>query len=145
MTAPLFSCTPSHPCPSTRSRLSVHFAFALPFHHNDRRFSNLNRSHVHVVTKITIFNISMFDFAMRFHIISSCEFLTAHRTFMALWPMYVGMMPSIRYSLVATNAPIQCWKCSRQLNKQWWVVNVVISTCYSWTILPIFHHSMTNI
>lgn len=80
-------------------------------------FENVHRSHVNVMAKVAIFNVGVFDFAMRFHIVSSREFLAAHGAFMALRPMYIGVVPPIRHRLMATNASIERWKRSRQLNE----------------------------
>lgn len=73
---------------------------------------------MNVVTEVSVFNVGMFNFAMGLHVVATREFLATYRTFMALGPMDVGMMPSIRYSLMATDATIQRWKCPIQLNKQ---------------------------
>lgn len=72
---------------------------------------------MHIMAKIAIFNVGMFDFAVCLHVIATSELLRANWALMALRPMYIGMMPPIRYSFMATNTSVQGWKCSRQLNK----------------------------
>lgn len=125
------------------------FSFFFIYFSIKLKISYLDWSHMYIMAKESVFNVGMLDFAVGLHIVASCKFLTAHGTFMALGPMYIGMMPTIRYSLVATNAAIQCWKCAGQLDEQRWIVNVVITTRSRCTIQAgnstIFHQRMAYV
>lgn len=87
-----------------------------------------HRSHVYKIRIENIFLISMLHFAVSFHIVATCKDLIADRTRMTLGTMNIRMMPAIWDSFVTRYAAIERWKCSRELNEQSRVIDIMIAT-----------------
>lgn len=75
----------------------------------------------------TVPKFRMFDLAMGLHVVAAGELLAAHRALVALRPVDVGMVPTVRDGFVATDAAVQGREGSVQLDEQRRVVNVVVA------------------
>jgi len=61
---------------------------------------------MYIVAKESILDVRMLDLTVGLHIIPTRELLPANGALMTLGSMDIGMMPSIRYDLVAAHTSI---------------------------------------
>lgn len=76
----------------------------------------------------TVPKFRMFDLAMGLHVVAAGKLLATYGALVALWPVNVGMVPTVRNGFMATDATVQGGERSGQLDEQRRVVNVVVAS-----------------